>query len=93
MTGPRPAGLPWTRGEDDQLRAMFEAGMKSPAIALKLRRTADAVRTRKTVLNNAKRGWRRRGNETREFCSKSIPGGPDISFVSPCDFHLVVQLA
>jgi hypothetical protein len=51
MTGPRPAGLPWTRGEEDQLRAMLEAGMKPPAIGLKLRRTADAVRTRKTILN------------------------------------------
>jgi hypothetical protein len=39
MTGPYSAGLPWTRGEDDQLRAMLEAGMKAPAIALKLRRT------------------------------------------------------
>jgi hypothetical protein len=51
MTGPYSAGLPWTRGEDDQLRAMLEAGMKTPAIALKLRRTVSAVRTRKDVLN------------------------------------------
>jgi hypothetical protein len=51
MTGPHPAGLPWTRGEEDQLRAMLEAGMKAPAIALKLRRTVSAVHTRKTVLN------------------------------------------
>jgi hypothetical protein len=51
MTGPRPAGLPWTRREEDQLRAMLEAGMKAPAIALKLRRTVAAVRTRRTVLN------------------------------------------
>jgi hypothetical protein len=61
MTGPRPAGLPWTRGEDDQLRAMFEAGMKSPAIALKLRRTADAVRTRRTVLNQREAGLKAKG--------------------------------
>jgi hypothetical protein len=39
MAGPRPAGLPWTREEDDQLRAMLKAGIKAPAIALKLRRT------------------------------------------------------
>jgi hypothetical protein len=51
MTGPYSAGLPWTRGEDDQLRAMLEAGMKTPAIALNLRRTVSAVRTRKDVLN------------------------------------------
>jgi hypothetical protein len=61
MTGPRPAGLPWTREEDDQLRAMFEAGMKSPVIALKLRRTADAVRTRKTVLNQREAALRAKG--------------------------------
>ena len=36
MTRPRPAGLPWMR-EEDQLRAMLEAGMKTPAIALKLK--------------------------------------------------------
>jgi hypothetical protein len=36
----------------EQLRAMLEAGMKTPAIALKLRRTVSAVRTRKDVLNN-----------------------------------------
>ena len=30
MTGPRPAGRPWTRVEDDQLRAMLEAGMTAP---------------------------------------------------------------
>jgi hypothetical protein len=51
MTRARPAGLPWTRGEEDQLRAMLEAGMKTPAIALKLRRTVSAIRTRKAVLN------------------------------------------
>jgi hypothetical protein len=51
MTGRHPAGLPWTRGEEDQLRVMLEAGMKTPAIALKLRRTVSAVRTRKTILN------------------------------------------
>ena len=61
MTGPRPAGQPWTRGEEDQLRAMLAAGMKSPAIALKLRRTADAVRVRKTVLNKREAGLRTKG--------------------------------
>jgi hypothetical protein len=45
-----------TRGEDDQLRAMLEAGMKTPAIALKLRRTVSAVSTRKTVLNKREAG-------------------------------------
>jgi hypothetical protein len=51
MTGPYSAGLPWTRGEEDQLRALLEAGMKTPAIAPKLRRIVSAVRTRRDVLN------------------------------------------
>jgi hypothetical protein len=40
---------------------MFEAGMKAPAIALKLRRTADAVRWRKTVLNKREAGLKANG--------------------------------
>ena|ERR1700730_205501 len=63
MTGPHPAGLPWTRGEDDQLRAMLEAGMKAPVIALKLRRTLSAVRTRKTVLNKREAGLKAKEKE------------------------------
>jgi hypothetical protein len=60
MMGKRP----WTIKDDDQLRVLaatgetsgsiavrLEAGMKTPAIALKLRRTVSAVRTRKDVLN------------------------------------------
>ena len=35
---------------------MLAAGMKTPAIALKLRRTVSAVRTRKTVLNKREAG-------------------------------------
>jgi hypothetical protein len=61
MTGSRPAGRPWTRGEEDQLRVMLAAGMKSPAIALKLRRTVSAVRTRKTVLNKRESGLKAKG--------------------------------
>ena len=51
--------LPWTRGEEGQLRAMLEAGMKTPAIALKLRRTA--VRTRKTILHRREAGLKVKG--------------------------------
>jgi hypothetical protein len=46
MTGPRPAGRPWTRADDDQLRAMLKAGTKANTIAQKLRRTAGAIDTR-----------------------------------------------
>jgi hypothetical protein len=56
MTGPRPTGRSWTRVEDDQLRAMLEAGMKAPAIAREIKRTVSAVRTRKTVLNKREAG-------------------------------------
>jgi hypothetical protein len=61
MTGPYSASLPWTRGEDDQLRAMLEAGVKAPVIALKLRRTVSAVRTRKDVLNKREARLRAKG--------------------------------
>ncbi len=53
--------LPWTRGEEGQLRAMLEAGMKTPAIALKLRRTVSAVRTRKTILHRREAGLKVKG--------------------------------
>ena len=56
MTGPRPAGRPWTRAEDDQMRAMFEAGVKAPAIGRKIKRTVSAVRTRKAVLDKRESG-------------------------------------
>jgi hypothetical protein len=61
MTGLYSAGLPWTRAEDDQLRAMLKASKKTPAIALKLRRTVSAVRTRKTVLNKRESGLKAKG--------------------------------
>jgi len=37
--------------EDDQLRAMLEAGMTAPAVAQKIKRTVSAVRSRKAVLD------------------------------------------
>src|ERR1700682_3250056 len=39
MIGPRPAGQRWTKADDNQLRAMLEAGAKAPEIARKLKRT------------------------------------------------------
>jgi hypothetical protein len=33
MTGPRPAGRPWTFTDDDMLRKLLASGMKAPAIA------------------------------------------------------------
>jgi hypothetical protein len=64
MTGPRPAGRPWTRAEDDQLRAMLEAGVKAPAIGQKIRRTVSAVRARKAVLKKRESGTEGEGKMT-----------------------------
>jgi hypothetical protein len=46
MTGPRPAGRPWTREEDDQLRSMFGAGTKAGSIAKELKRSLGAIYAR-----------------------------------------------
>jgi hypothetical protein len=50
MTGPRPAGRPWTRAEDHSLEEMLKAGLKAPEIAQKLKRTIGAVHSRKIAL-------------------------------------------
>jgi DNA-directed RNA polymerase alpha subunit len=49
--------------EDDQLRAMLEAGAKAPAIARKIKRTVAAVRTRRTVLNKREAGLKAKEKE------------------------------
>ena len=61
MTGPRPAGRPWTRVEDEQLRAMLEAGMTAPAVAQKIKRTVSAVRSRKAILDKRVAGLKEKG--------------------------------
>jgi hypothetical protein len=50
MTGPRPAGRPWTLTDDDMLRKLLASGMKAPAIALKMNRTVGAIQSRKSML-------------------------------------------
>jgi hypothetical protein len=50
MTGPRPAGRPWTLIDDDMLRKLLASGMKAPEIALKMNRTVDAIQSRKSKL-------------------------------------------
>jgi hypothetical protein len=50
MSGPRTRGWQWTQADDDQLRAMLEAGMKVTEIAPKLKRTVGAVYARAKVL-------------------------------------------
>ncbi len=49
--GPRPTGRPWTPAEDEQLLALLDSRMDQDLIARRLKRTVQAVRTRKYVLN------------------------------------------
>jgi hypothetical protein len=50
MTGPRPAGRPWTLTDDDQLRKLLVSGMKVTVIAQKMKRSIGAVQARKGFL-------------------------------------------
>ena len=47
---PRPSGRPWTPEEDAQLLALLESKMERPSIALKLKRTVNAITIRLMVL-------------------------------------------
>jgi hypothetical protein len=49
--GPRTASRPWTRADNVQLLALFASGMETALVARKLKRTVQAVRTRKRRLN------------------------------------------
>jgi len=49
--GPRPTGRPWTPAEDEQFLALLDSRMDKDLIARRLKRTVQAVRTRKYVLN------------------------------------------
>jgi hypothetical protein len=46
VTGPRPAGAPWTAGDDQQLMAMAAADTEKRMIARKLKRTEAAIASR-----------------------------------------------
>jgi hypothetical protein len=46
MTGPRPAGRPWTLTDDDLLRKLLTSGMNHRLIAQKLKRSIGAIRAR-----------------------------------------------
>ena len=49
--GPRPTGRPWTPAEDEQLLALLDSRMDKHLIAHRLKRTVQAVLTRKYALN------------------------------------------
>ena len=46
MTGPRPAGRPWTRAETAQLHELIASGVKVSLIARKLKRSPGAIYSR-----------------------------------------------
>ena len=50
MTGPRPAGRPWTPGEEAQLRELIISRVKVGLIAKKLKRSPGAVYARINAL-------------------------------------------
>jgi hypothetical protein len=52
MTGPQPAGRPWTRAEEAQLREFIASGMKVGLIARKLKRSPGAIYAR---INSSKK--------------------------------------
>src|ERR1700746_537398 len=50
MTGPRPAGRPWTAAEQLELLQLLASGIKAAAIARKLKRSTGAIYARANVL-------------------------------------------
>jgi hypothetical protein len=46
MTGPRPAGRPWTITDDDMLRKLLVSGIHKPLIAQKMKRSIAAIQSR-----------------------------------------------
>jgi hypothetical protein len=46
MTGPRPAGRPWTLTDDDMLRKLVASGVKPRLIAQKMKRSIGAIQSR-----------------------------------------------
>jgi DNA-binding NarL/FixJ family response regulator len=53
MTGPKPAGRPWTTAEQQQLRELLASGIKAPAIARNLDRSTGSIYARAHVLKKA----------------------------------------
>src|SRR5439155_26125020 len=46
MTGPRPAGRPWTLTDDDMLRKLLTSGINQRLIAQKMKRSIGAIQSR-----------------------------------------------
>jgi hypothetical protein len=46
MTGPRPAGRPWTLTDDDMLRKLLTSGMNQRLIAQRMKRSIGGIQSR-----------------------------------------------
>jgi hypothetical protein len=55
MTGPRPAGRPWTLAEEAELRVLFASGVKVGLIARQLKRSPGAVYARRSLFKKMPR--------------------------------------
>jgi hypothetical protein len=55
MTGPRPAGRPWTLTDDDMLRKLVTSGTKPRLIAQKMKRSVGAIQSRIFFLKKPRR--------------------------------------
>ena len=55
MTGPHPAGRPWTLTDDDMLRKLLDSGMKPRLIAQKMKRSIGAIQSRIYLFKKLKR--------------------------------------
>ena len=55
MTGPRPAGRPWTLTDDDMLRKLLTSGLKPRLIAPKMKRSIGAVQARIYLLKEPRK--------------------------------------
>jgi hypothetical protein len=55
MTGPRPAGRPWTQAEVAQLQELIASGARVGLIARKLKRSPGAIYTRISLFKKTPR--------------------------------------
>ena len=55
MTGPPPAGRPWTQAEEAQLHELIESGVEVGLIARKLKRSPAAIYARINSFNKTPR--------------------------------------
>lgn len=71
MTGPRPAGRPWTAVEDLQLRELLGSGIRAAAIARKLNRSTGAIYARVNSLKDPPAPARSLPSERATFYHKA----------------------